>query len=362
MQKKERVYSIDLLESIAMLFVIAYHGTNYGFEFLDDSRNVFYYLSYFFRSIVSCATPLFFFANGYLLLNREFNLKKHIRKCIKLVIITAVWAVIYMFMIMNFKHEILSPKEFLWGIWTWKQDWINFLWFIPSLIVIYIFLPLIKTAFDHNREAFYFFTIITAILTFGNVFLNICCSIASNVVLGTNEIYHTNWFNNYNPFRNIYGYTIVHFCVGGIAPELKKKIRFLDRPRNTIFVILLSMLGLTVTGVVLSRIQNDYWDVVWNGTETVFTLINVFCIYSLCTEYKGKENWFRKIICAISVNTLGIYFLHMAVLPFVGAFIYSVDFLYNVPGNLLYGVLTLLATLGLVLVFKKIPLLKELVQ
>lgn len=38
-----RLYFIDLLESIAIFLVIAYHGTNYEYSFLEDSGNVLFY-------------------------------------------------------------------------------------------------------------------------------------------------------------------------------------------------------------------------------------------------------------------------------------------------------------------------------
>ena len=122
------------------------------------------------------------------------------------------------------------------------------------------------------------------------------------------------------------------------------------------------MFGLFVVGVVLSNVQKECWDVVWDGYDTIFTFVNVFCIYSLCTKYVGKENWFRKIISAVSGNTLGIYFIHMSIIPIVGMLVYSVWFLGNVPGNLIFAALVLLASLGVVLGIKKVPLLKMLVQ
>ncbi len=65
---KKRLFFIDILESIAIFFVLSYHGTNYSFEFLQDRGNVLFYFRYYLRTILSCCVPLFFFANGYLLL------------------------------------------------------------------------------------------------------------------------------------------------------------------------------------------------------------------------------------------------------------------------------------------------------
>ena len=91
-----RLYFIDLLESIAIFLVLAYHGTNYEYSFLEDSGNVLFYLRYYFRTILSCCVPLFFFANGYLLLNRDFNIKKHIINIIKISVIKEFCGIIFL--------------------------------------------------------------------------------------------------------------------------------------------------------------------------------------------------------------------------------------------------------------------------
>ncbi len=125
--KMNRIYFVDLLESIAIFLVLSYHGTNYSCDFLQDSDNILYYVRYFLRTILSCCVPLFFFVNGYLLLNRKFDLKKHILKIVRLVILTVIWGIIDLFILMFVRNEFLSVKEFLMGVWSCKQGWINHL-------------------------------------------------------------------------------------------------------------------------------------------------------------------------------------------------------------------------------------------
>jgi len=360
---KKRLYFIDLLESIAIFFVLSYHGTNYSYGFLQDRGNVLFYFRYYLRTILSCCVPLFFFANGYLLLNRQFSLKKHIRKIIRLVILTYIWGTIDLFILMFIKNEFFSVKDFLIGVWTWKQGWINHLWYMQVLVIIYLFFPLIKTAYDNNRNAFYFFTIVVALFTFGNTALNLSASIAVHVIWGKNNFYSVNWFNGFNPFLGIYGYySIVYFCVGGIADDLLEKLPFFKNTWVCIVTILISMFAQFVIGVVLSNIINSSWDVVWNGYDTIFALINVVCIYSLCTKYKGKNDLFRTAVILVSSNTLGIYFVHVLFNQMFIPYIKDVAIMSNIPGNILYTFVILLISLGTVLIIKKMPLLKRLVM
>lgn len=359
--KQTRLYFIDLLESIAIFLVLAYHGTNYEYSFLQDSGNVLFYLRYYFRTVLSCCVPLFFFANGYLLLNRDFNLKKHIRKIVKFTVLTSLWGIIDLFISMCIKHEFMSVKDFLVCVWNRDKGVITHLWYMQALIVIYILFPLIKIVYDNRRDIFYFFTAAAAIFTFGNVCINIAVSIAANLLLGKDSAYATfNWFNDFNPFRGIYGYIFVYFCIGGIADDIKNKLWFLNKIWVNIAMILMSMLGLFSVGIVLSYITNQSWDVVWYGYDTVFTFINVFCIFSLCTKYKGKGN--RKAITLVSTNTLGIYFIHVLFNQLFIPYARESARISNIGGNMAYTFFILFISLASVVVIKKIPLLKRLVM
>lgn len=59
MIKQKRYAHIDLLESIAIFFVVIYHSTIYTFDILQDN-SVVNYLLYFDRTILSTCVPLFF--------------------------------------------------------------------------------------------------------------------------------------------------------------------------------------------------------------------------------------------------------------------------------------------------------------
>lgn len=122
------------------------------------------------------------------------------------------------------------------------------------------------------------------------------------------------------------------------------------------------MLGLFATGIILSHVCNNIWDVVWNGYDTVFTFINVICIFALCKEYNGRKSWFRKIIYTISVNTLGIYFIHVLFNQLIRPYVREIAFLSNIPGNIIFAHIILFISLFAVIIIKKIPVLKRLVM
>ena len=76
-----------------MFFVVIYHSTFTQIDILtspDLLSNVLYSL----RGILTTCVPLFFFANGYLLVNKDLNLKAFSAKIGKLFLITLVWSYI----------------------------------------------------------------------------------------------------------------------------------------------------------------------------------------------------------------------------------------------------------------------------
>ena len=182
------------------------------------------------------------------------------------------------------------------------------------------------------------------------------------MVLGKNTAYSLNWFSGFNLFRGTQGYAFVYFCVGGIADDIKNKLKFLNRIWVNIVIMLFSMLGPFSVGVALSHITDELLDIVWYGYDTIFTFVNVFCVFTLCSNYKGKENIFRKAIQLISSNTLGVFFVHVLFDQIFKPYARAFPLISNIPGNILYSLVILIISLAAVLILKKIPLVKKLVM
>lgn len=75
---KKRYDNIDLLKFIAIFMVITLHVPLYFTDFINAKQfpNI---IQYSFR-LVSEGVYIFIFVNGFLLINKPFNLNKHIKK------------------------------------------------------------------------------------------------------------------------------------------------------------------------------------------------------------------------------------------------------------------------------------------
>lgn len=238
--KKRRYDHIDLIEFLGILFVLLYHLTTVKYNILEDS-SILTYIHYLIRPILSTCVPLFLFANGFLLINKEFNLKKHIKKTIRFILITVIWGIIVLAILMPLKGEWLTIKNFVSGLLEWKLGWINYLWYMGALCCIYFIFPLIKNAFDHNKKIFNYWTIMCSIFAFGNVILEMAVTIFNHYVLDGNTYISYNFFNIFNPFRGLYGYTFAYFSIGcligGNQEAIQEKLKNIQLSINFLYLL-----------------------------------------------------------------------------------------------------------------------------
>lgn len=367
MSAKKRFSHVDLIESIAIFFVVFYHCTLYPSDVASADAPPLHYVLYFCRTIFSTCVPLFFFVNGYLLFNRSFNLQKHIKKILRLVLLVFVWGFLLMPIFMLIAGEPLNLETIFKGPLTLNINWsMTFFWYLGALVGLYILFPALKALYDKSEKGFVFFIVAVAICTFGFVLGNQVMSIlskATNQELGDLNYPGLTMFNPFygEPGRSA-GYSFVYFCVGGLIYKYEDKIlAFSKAKRNLIGAagILLSCTGQFFLGLFFTKniLVTETWDVVFSGYDTIFTFCNVICIYVLSLSYTKD---FR-VVKSISANTLGIYFLHMIPIRLTMPWILQQEALCNFPFNILYAFLVIAVCVPVSMLLKKIPVLRNLV-
>lgn len=369
-QIRNRFDFIDLLEFIAMYFVVFYHTTYYSYNFME-SPETGRYVAYAGRSLLSTCVPLFFVANGFLLFSKPLTFGHHVKKLVRYVIRTFLWSILTMLALMAIYQVTLTAGEFWDAIHVWKQGWISHLWFMGALIFLYFFFPLYKVTFDNNRKVFCFFAAAMFLGTFGNGMINQILTLAYYIkhVSATRVIGYDYW-GRYNPFTGTYDYTHVYFCLGGLLTLTLPKIKRFDRKRITLFSIVglcIATLALTAWGVYRSKAAGTVWNNVFDGYSTVYTLLNVCCIFLLCLNYHPKNSFASQFVRFIANNTMGIYFLHLILKslisklsvywPALMQWVYDGGYLANLIFSFLLMTVCALLSAGI----KKIPLLKILV-
>lgn len=358
MKNKSRYYFLDLLKTIAIFLVVIYHVA----AFLDGKivgNNVSFidYLKYYLRSFMAMGVPIFFFVNGALMFNKDFDLKKHLHRMLKIIGLTIFWIIFSFIIISIINNGSASIVDAIKSLWKLKFKYNNHLWFLGTLVILYVFFPLLKLAWDKDKKIFKFFLIAIFIATVGSKLLvqiyNIFAMILGKNVKGIG----TNVLSLFNPVAGINGYALVYFMLGAICFQYKEK--FKNKKYNIIAIIsiIISSILLCLYWILISKYTNKTIDYVWVSYDIIFTLINVISLFVICLNYK-ENKIFNKIIQTIGSNTMGIYLIHMIILNLLNNPL-GITWLGNPIAEVMWSIIIMMVSLIISIIIKKIPIIKN---
>lgn len=358
--KTSRIAHVDLLETIAIFFVLICHCPLSDCDFLTNPTAASY-IPYYLRTILSTCVPVFFFINGYLLFNRPFELKKHIKRTFHFVFVAVAWTLLSMLIFLTTRHQPITLRSLLMPVLNMDMQYsLNLYWFLGALVCMYIIFPALRVAFDTDKRIIRFFAGICFFFTFLINTLEILLTALRYFFHFGPETLNYPIIEMFYPFRGTYGYSFVYFCLGGLIYEYRDrilKVPAVKRNVASIICIVISCTGLFLTGLLYSRSSGvEVWDVEWEGLDSIFTLINVLCLYILSLNYQKTH----KLIRTISQNTLGIYLIHVY---FSGVAVWKLrqyEYLTNTPATIVLALVLLFVSLGITLCIRKIPILKKL--
>ncbi|HEY8781556.1 MAG TPA: acyltransferase [Mucilaginibacter sp.] len=359
--KNERVYYYDLIKSIAIYLVCFYHYGLPNINFIESPQYSAYF-DYFLQGISSIGVPLFFMVNGALLLNKVFDIKKHIYKIISICLLYVIWGAITLLIEALIFGDHYTIVEFLKAIYYTKEGRTSNLWFLAAMIYIYVLFPLIKSLFDKNEKVLAnYLWIMIFLFTFGVVFINDLVNIFGyffNISrIKNKQIGYFPWFN---PFNIYFSYTLIYFITGGWIVKFFKHVQFKIIPSLLLF--LLSGCLLFLFGLMKTNISGEVYDTVWHGYNSIMTLTMAITVFILCSRIKINSPKVKKVIATVSTNTLGIYLIHAPIGNLLGSFYWKLWLSNYLIFNLGFVFLILLLSLIISLIISRIPLFKNLVK
>jgi surface polysaccharide O-acyltransferase-like enzyme len=359
---KNRIFYYDGIKTLAIYLVCIYHYNNLDYNIID-SRDIGVYLNYYFYGIPSMAVPLFFMVNGALLLNKSYKLESHLRKIVYLYILFFVWSAISLIVFIPIEGTSYSLKEFLTSWFYLKQGTSNHLWFLQALIAVYLLFPFLKIIYDlPQRKLLKLFSFIIFVFSFGNLFLNSVFNVVE-FIFGFNYFKGDpfNLFPVINPFGNYY-YAFFYFILGGIISD-----KVANRKNNVSIRVLLIIFStalflLFLYGVLMTKSNNVFYDTVWNGYDSIMTLTMSTSVFLFFSKLSYKNRIINRFLVMIGSSTLGIYFVHRFVGSVTISYFHNLILSENLVLNLLYGCLLILSSLLIVLILKRLPLLRKIVD
>jgi surface polysaccharide O-acyltransferase-like enzyme len=266
-----------------------------------------------------------------------------------------VWGFITMISLSLIYGERISIPGIIKDIYTLKVGWVDHLWFLEALVVIYVFLPLVFLAYKTKKSYFYFFFACLMIFTFGNTFLVTLVTFMSFLTQKfLNTDLNLNYFGGFNAFSGIYGYSIGYFMLGGVLFSMKETISTKKNRVLSWVALPLSMLLLFSYGVILTFRQWETWDIGFEAFDSVFALAMVVSLFILTVQYQAK-GISGKIIRHISRNSLGIYLLHRIVGALIKPIFIEFGFFNTFIGGMVFAAAVLFICLAFTYLLKRIP-------
>lgn len=299
---------LDLLKAIAIFLVVFMHDNNLNIDFYTQP-GIQTYVNYGFYSLVCFCVPILFFVNGALVLNKPFDAKRWFRKILKIIALCVGWGAFTLAAVMLLRGDSFSAVAFLKDLWYWKLDYINHLWFLQTLAVVYFFLLVLIPAWQKRSEGYRWFFISVLVFTIGNAVLLASVN-ALQAATGINEIQgEFNFFNTFNPFTGKFGYSLAYVLIGGWMFANGERFRT-KRWKGVAAAVLVADLALLIGyGILLSAGQGTRYVIGTLEYGSIFAFTGTLCLFVLLQDYRAGK-WSGKLVTLIGRNTLSIYLIH----------------------------------------------------
>ena len=351
---KTRFDNLDLLKAIAMGMVVSLHIPVWGMEFPMES--FFQTLPRYVFRLVMEGVPIFVMVNGFLMFhNGKLKLRKHFKKTAHLVLLLVVWS---FFMIIGgmvlggeaFSLETVFTYFFDTGVWA---KYTGVLWFLQSLIGLYLVIPVLKVVYDTDYRCFKYLFGVVVFFTVGihavELLIDLLAMFVDKEVLSLIPEY----LERFSVLED--GDFVLFAMLGGILRKEKNRIK----KKRILFIVMgiAAWLLAIAYGVVLGQNNESLYSPSYNY-GSIFMIFILAGWYAVTLSYQDRGKWYHKAIRSIGENTLGIYFLHIFVIAIVKILLPFESF----GVHLVQWVLAFVASWMGAVIMKRIPVLKELVK
>lgn len=287
MAKSTRYSYIDLLRVFSILLVIVLHGIGgYYFDVTNVGRPLWYCVGYA-NELCRTGVPLFFMMSGFLLLRKPIEniaaFYKH--RFLKIVVPFLLYDLFYYLFLPSGERSI---RGFVTELCVTGSAY--HLWFIYSILALYLFAPFISRLLASlNEKAVFGFFLLTIAQTTVKPLLN--------TILGDRlYLYFTD-----DGFVGYLGYMILGYMIGKF--ELSKKLR------GAIYA--LGALSFAVVPLISARSIANGEAVRFNGGYTVNHYIEAAALFLLAKQRFTIDS---KIVVRLSALSMDTYFIHVFLL------------------------------------------------
>ncbi len=349
---KKRIAYIDLLKIIAIFMVITLHSGTWQTDFIKTGnwQNTFQYcVRMLFEGV-----PLFMMINGFLIFNRPFDARKHLKRTVSIVFIILIWSVIMDVYFTLIEGSPLTFKGVMGSVLNTNiaNAHTGVLWFLQKLIVVYILFPILKYIYDSETKLFDYLLLVLIISTYSINLISLASGVWKNEWLDALKFF----FDQYSIVigTNIY---VIYFMLGGY---LCKNINRLPKIKY-IILGLVTTVAAWLIGIGISVKNHATFSSNYNFNH-IFLMFTMIALLFVCSYIPLGNRYVSKLLASIGDNTMGIYLIHRMVIVAI-EHIAGISFL-TMPlvVRLAFAVLVLIVSWLITLLIRMIPKISFIVK
>lgn len=274
-----RIIYLDYVKTLAILLVVFFHSGIITYELTSP--------------ILAMCVPLFFVANGALLLPKQKDVRYYISKIIKILILTVFWATLSSVTHSAILGEAITIRNTMSNVLTLRMGYAHIYWFTATLCILYATYPLIHSSLQ-NKATYWFAFTMSFLLSFTAFGYKIPLPFMMSNLL-------TCWQGE-SLFYAIAGLGIV----SGRFDKINTKLIFVAAILCFLFQLLMYV-PLPLTDFFTRHTPNTLDVSVFSMYRSPFVMIQTVCIVLLLSRINVKEN---RMVSYIGNNTFGIYVMH----------------------------------------------------
>ena len=325
---KKREYTFDVLRVIAMIMVIIVHVSNLYSRYYGLISNSSYLFSLIFNTISRISVPIFFMISGALLLDRDFNKDKYLKRIFRFLQVIVVWDIIYLIWEYFFFGTTYSKLYTLIF-----EPFRSHLWFLYTIILLYIIQPLLKILLDKLNSKYKIFLFIAWFL------------------LGT--------FSMFYPFITEHYTTICYIGYFILGKYLYDFISNHDLSKYNVIIVIMILLCF-IASIFLNYTASIKLNMFYNSFfafRTPYIILASLLFFILLYNLVHNRNH-KKVIMLLSDLSFGIYLIHGIFLDITFKIFSYRDF-NSIIGIPLFVCIILLCSISSVYILRKSKILKR---
>ncbi|MGN1407821.1 acyltransferase [Lactobacillus sp.] len=350
-KSKKRLFYLDAMKALAVLMVIALHVPLWSINYLSHPTAA-NHLQYALR-LASEGVPIFVFINGFLLLGKShFTMKRHWQKIKNIFLLLLLWsAILTTIGIFLDPNAHFSLKFLIDSILNTRNEskYSGVLWFLQSLLALYLLVPILKVLYEEHFEHFDYFKYLFIVVSFFTVGLSLLKIVNQYLVAltGSNLLSEAISFLAVFDFIN-YDWFVFYFMLGGMVYQ---NLDAIQKYRKQI--ILLGFVSYVIA-VLVGWSLGYLTSAVYNPSFTYHSLfmpVMILALLALFLPVETGEGLFSKLVSSVGQHTMGIYLTHYIFIMLIAKYVKGNSFLMRILIFLIVFALSYLSAI----IISKIP-------